>query len=391
MKNIKRNAGFALLAAGLIFAAACATTRPEAPALRDARLALQDARDAGAPELAAETFNRASNDLSAAQREWNAGHESIAMHYAQIADSEARDAEYRARGARAEQALAAQKTRHDRLEAELHAAQERAIAARARSEAERQRLEAEMRAREEQARLQAEMQAREAQQRAAEDREKALQAQLEAERQRSAQQQRQAQIDDLKMQLDQQTKAAEVARQAAAEQSAKLEEARRQEEERRRAAEEAAQKQLQAQNDLVLRLQQLEKSTRVEPRGIVVTLPGSIYFATNRSDLQPGVSARLADIGKTLASAPDRHIVVEGHTDSTGRAEYNLKLSQLRAESVKAVLLANGVDPGRIETQGYGATKPVADNKTPSGRSQNRRVEIIVQGGPAPAPAPEAH
>ena len=117
MKNIKRNAGFALLAAGLIFAAACATTRPEAPALRDARLALQDARDAGAPELAAETFNRASNDLSAAQREWNAGHESMAMHYAQIADSEARDAEYRARGARAEQALAAQKTRHDRLEA----------------------------------------------------------------------------------------------------------------------------------------------------------------------------------------------------------------------------------------------------------------------------------
>jgi len=385
MTNMKRSIGFVLLA-GLIFGAACATTRPETPALRDARLALQDARNAGAPQLAEEMFNRASNDLSLAQREWNAGHESLAIHYAQIADSEARDAEYRARGARAEQALAAQKARRDQLETEFHAAEERAIAARARSEAERQRLEAEMRAREEQIRLQSELHAREAQQRDAEDREKALQAQLEAERQRSVEQQRQAEIEQLKTQLDQQTKAAEEARRAAAEQNARLEEARRQEEERRRVAEETAQEQVQAQNDLVLRLQQLEKSTHVEARGIVVTLPGSIYFATNRSDLQPGIRARLADIGKALASAPDRHIVVEGHTDSTGRADYNLKLSQLRAESVKAVLLASGVEPGRIETQGYGATKPVSDNKTPSGRSQNRRVEIIVQGGPAPAP-----
>lgn len=388
MTNMKRMAGFALLAASLILAAACATTRPEAPVLRDARLALQDARDAGAPDLAAEKFNRAANDLSLAQREWNAGHEGPAMHYAQIADSEARDAEFRARGARAEQALAAQSTRRDEAAAALHAAEERAIAARARSEAERQRLEAEMRAREEQARLQSEIQAREAQQRAAEERQRTLQAQLEAERQRSADQQRQAQIDELKAQLDQQTKAAEEARRVAAEQNAKLEEARRQEEQRRRAAEEAAEKQRQAQNDLVARLQQLEKSTRVEPRGIVVTLPGNIYFATNRSDLQPGIRARLADIGKALASAPDRHVVIEGHTDSTGRADYNLKLSQLRAESVKAVLLANGVEPGRIETQGYGATKPLASNATPSGRSQNRRVEIIVQETPAPAPEP---
>jgi outer membrane protein OmpA-like peptidoglycan-associated protein len=392
MTNAKRNTGFALLAAGLILAAACATTPPpESTALRDARLALQDARDAGAPELATEMFNRANNDLSLAHREWNAGHESMAVHYAQIADSEARDAEYRARGVRAEQALAAEKTRRTEVEAALHAAEERAIAARARSEAERQRLEAEMHAREEQARLQADLQAREAQQREAEEREKALQAQLESEHMRSAELQRQAEVEDLKAQLERQTKAAEEARQAAAEQSARLEEARRQEEERRRAAEKAAQKQLQAQNDLVVRLQQLEKSTHVESRGIVVTLPGSIYFATNRSDLQPGIRARLADIGKALASAPDRHIVIEGHTDSTGRADYNLKLSQLRAESVKAVFLANGVDPGRLETQGYGATKPVADNATPSGRGKNRRVEIIVQGGPAPAPAPETH
>ena len=378
--------GAAPVAAILILLAGCATTRPEPSSLRDARLAVQDARDAGAPDLAPEKFNLASNDLSLAQREWNAGHESAALHEAQIAESEARDAEYRARGVRAERAIAEQRTRRDELAAALHAAEERAIAARARSEAERLRLEAEMRAREEQARIQAEIQAREAQQRAAEEQEKALQARLEEERRQSAEQQRQAEIDALKAQLEQQTRAAEEARRAAAEQNARLEEARRQEEERRRAAEDAARKQIQAQNDLVARLQELEKSTRVEARGIVVTLPGNIYFATNRSDLQPSVRARLADIGKALASAPDRHILIEGHTDSTGRAEYNLKLSQLRAESVKAVLVASGVGPERIETHGYGATKPVAGNATASGRSQNRRVEIVVQGAAAPVP-----
>ncbi len=96
---------------------------------------------------------------------------------------------------------------------------------------------------------------------------------------------------------------------------------------------------------------------------------------------------RLADIGKALASVPDRHILIDGHTDSTGRAAYNLKLSELRAESVKAVLVANGVSPDRIETHGYGSTKPVADNATASGRGQNRRVEIVVQGESA-APTP---
>jgi|SRR5450759_1658514 outer membrane protein OmpA-like peptidoglycan-associated protein len=375
-----------LLGGVLVFAAGCATTRPESAALRDARLAVQDARDAGAAELAPDKLNLAAGDLAAAQREWNSGHEAMAMHFAQLADSEARDAEFRARGIHARQALESERRRRAELEATLHDAEQRAIASRARSESERLRLEAELRAREDQARLQSEMQARQAEQRAAEEREKALQTQLETERQRSAEQQHQAEIDALKAQIDEQAKSAEAARDAAAEQNAKLEEARRQEEARRRAAEETAQKQGQSQQELIIRLQQLERSTRLESRGIVVTLPGNIYFETNRSDLQPGIRARLADIGKALATAPERHIIVEGHTDSTGRGEYNLKLSQLRAASVRAVLIANGVASERTETQGYGATKPVASNATPAGRSQNRRVEIIVQDAVSPAP-----
>lgn len=384
-----KNIGLAgLFAATLFYAAGCASTRGESPVLRDARLALQDARDAGAAQSSADLFNRASNDLASAQRDWNSGHEDLAMHYAQLADSEARDAEFRAKGLRAQAALDEQRSRRTQLEASLHETEQRLIAQRARSEEERQRLEAELQAREDQARMQSEAQAREAARRTAEEREKVLQSQLEAERARSAEQRRQAEIDSLKAQLDQQTQAAEAARLAAADQSAKLEEARRQEEERRKIAEEATRRQASTQKGLLARLQELEKSTRVEARGIVVTLPGSIYFATNRSDLQPAVRERLADIGKALAAASDRHILIEGHTDSTGRAAYNLQLSALRAESVKAVLVGNGVTPERMETHGYGSTKPVADNATASGRSQNRRVEIVVQGEPAAAARP---
>ena len=220
----ERNTGFALLAAGLILAAACATAPPtESPALRDARLALQDARDAGAPELATEMFNRATNDLSLAHREWNAGHENMAMHYAQIADSEARDAEYRARGVRAEQALAAQKARRTEVEAALHAAEERAIAARAHSEAERQRLEAEMHAREEQARLQSELRPQ------AQQRDRARLFKRSSNRaMRSAELKRRAEVEDLKAQLERRRKRRR-ARHTAADQG-QTEEARRQEE-----------------------------------------------------------------------------------------------------------------------------------------------------------------
>src|SRR4029079_19467659 len=102
---------------------------PESAALRDARLAVQDARDAGAAELAPEKLNLANGDLNAAQREWNSGHEELALHFAQLADSEARDAEFRARGIRAQQRLEAERARRDRMEAALHDAEQRAIEA----------------------------------------------------------------------------------------------------------------------------------------------------------------------------------------------------------------------------------------------------------------------
>lgn len=133
------------------------------------------------------------------------------------------------------------------------------------------------------------------------------------------------------------------------------------------------------QADLLARLQQIEQSVRVEARGIIVTLPAS-YFDSGHSDVKPGSRERLARIGQALAGASDRKLLVEGHTDSTGLAKSNMKLSELRAESVKNILVENGVSGVRTETHGYGSTKPVASNATPEGRRQNRRVEIVVQG-----------
>jgi outer membrane protein OmpA-like peptidoglycan-associated protein len=163
----------------------------------------------------------------------------------------------------------------------------------------------------------------------------------------------------------------EAEEQGAAEERARTDEARRQAAEREK-----------AQADLLVHLQQIEGSARAEPRGIIVTLPGSEYFDSGRSDVKPGARERVARIGQVLAGASDRKILVEGHTDSTGPAKLNMKLSELRAESVKTILVENAVSPDRIETLGYASTKPVASNRTPEGRSRNRRVEVVVQEAP---------
>ena len=92
--------------------------------------------------------------------------------------------------------------------------------------------------------------------------------------------------------------------------------------------------------------------------------------------------ARAAELERRLAdfmkAYPDRSVVVEGHTDSTGDESYNLQLSELRARSVEDVLIRQGIDPARISTRGYGEAYPVASNDSSAGRQQNRRVEIVI-------------
>ncbi len=87
----------------------------------------------------------------------------------------------------------------------------------------------------------------------------------------------------------------------------------------------------------------------------------------------------LDGVAKTLNEHPEvRKLRIEGHSDSVGNAEYNRKLSQRRAEAVRAYLIEQGVAEDRLTAVGYGPDKPVADNETPAGRERNRRVEFTI-------------
>jgi OOP family OmpA-OmpF porin len=99
-----------------------------------------------------------------------------------------------------------------------------------------------------------------------------------------------------------------------------------------------------------------------------------IYFATGSAKLLKTSNAALSEIARLMAEDKDLKLSIEGHTDNVGKDDYNQKLSEDRAASVRAALLTRGVDASRIQSQGFGETKPIADNKTAAGRAKNRRV-----------------
>ena len=114
----------------------------------------------------------------------------------------------------------------------------------------------------------------------------------------------------------------------------------------------------------------LEANGRVATQGI--------YFDTGSDRLRPESTPTLKEIGDMLKAHPDLRILIEGHTDSTGNPQSNQVLSEKRAAAVKAFLEAEyGIQGSRLETRGFGDTKPVGDNKTPEGRQANRRVELV--------------
>jgi len=99
-------------------------------------------------------------------------------------------------------------------------------------------------------------------------------------------------------------------------------------------------------------------------------------FDVNKATIRPESEDKLMKALKTLTTYPDILVEIGGHTDSDGSAKSNEKLSLARAESVKAWLVAKGIDPSRISTKGYGEEKPIADNKTKEGKQKNRRIEF---------------
>jgi outer membrane protein OmpA-like peptidoglycan-associated protein len=123
-------------------------------------------------------------------------------------------------------------------------------------------------------------------------------------------------------------------------------------------------------------------SVKQESRGMVITLSGSVLFASAKADLLPSAQLKLADVAKALSEQdPDAKILVEGYTDSQGGASFNQDLSQRRAESVRSYLVSHGLAADRLTAQGLGPSSPIADNSSAEGRANNRRVEIVVQPG----------
>lgn len=119
-------------------------------------------------------------------------------------------------------------------------------------------------------------------------------------------------------------------------------------------------------------------AVKEEARGVVITLSGSVLFATGKSELLPIAQEKLNDVAKALQDQGFKKIVVEGHTDSRGSATQNEDLSRARAETVRAYLVGRGIPSDKAEAKGLGPSRPIADNNSAEGRANNRRVEIIV-------------
>lgn len=112
---------------------------------------------------------------------------------------------------------------------------------------------------------------------------------------------------------------------------------------------------------------------------LYVALPSGILFDVNKDEVKASARDQVGKAAEVLSKYPDTYITVEGHTDSTGGAELNQKLSERRASKVRDLLVAGGVAAPRLSVHGYGESDPVADNGTPEGRQANRRVQLEIR------------
>jgi outer membrane protein OmpA-like peptidoglycan-associated protein len=120
-------------------------------------------------------------------------------------------------------------------------------------------------------------------------------------------------------------------------------------------------------------------ATRDTARGLIVSM-SDVLFDFNESTLKPEAREKLAKVSGIFVAYPTLRFSVEGHTDSVGTDDYNQKLSERRAGSVRDYLTSNGIGQGSVVALGMGKADPVASNDSASGRQQNRRVEMVVSG-----------
>src|ERR1700741_1927739 len=297
--------------------------------LDEARNAVEIAKAANAQQYAADAFGRAQTSLNQAESLFTSkGDKKRVIQAARDAVQNAADARTTAVKREHDEKVAREKAAAAAAEAAAKA--DAAASERAKQQAEIQRLQAE----------------RDAAQQA--------QARAEAEAAQHAAQ--------LQSQQDQQR--AEQERQKALEAEAAAEQAEKEKEQ--------------------LRAQLLEQFNRIlpttdTPRGLKVNM-ADVLFDFGKYDLKPPAREALAKMSGIVIAHPGLKLAVEGYTDSVGSDTSNLTRSQNRADTVRAYLVNQGLDPNTITATGYGKSNPVASNDTSEGRQQNRRVEIIISG-----------
>ncbi len=332
--------------------------------LYEAENAVQLARVAGAMQYASDSFNKAQDALQRAQQYQNQkpGQKPVMTM--------AREAVLRAEDARV---IAIRAARDEADARERQAGLDREAAAKAQADAAQARAteEARQRAVADAQRAQAESDRA----RANADRAAAQQAQADAQAATLDAQRERQQAEMAKLQADQ-------ARQAALEQQQKLAvDAAQAREDANRAqadARTAEQAQQELRRQLLMQFNAILQ-TRDTARGLIVNI-SDVLFDTARYELKPGAREKLAKVSGIILAHPGLKIAVEGHTDSVGGDDYNMKLSENRANSVRTYLVSQGLASDSVTAQGFGKTQPVADNSTAAGRQQNRRVELVVSG-----------
>ena len=189
-----------------------------------------------------------------------------------------------------------------------------------------------------------------------------------------------AQATAQQAQADAQQAAADAQREAAARAQAEAaaEQARQAQLAAEQSAQTAAQQAQQARERLREQLNQILVTTETA-RGLIVSMP-DVLFDFNKYTLKPEAREKLAKVSGILLAYPGLKLQVEGYTDSIGTEEYNQKLSEERAGTVRSYLVTQSVPNQNVTAAGFGKTRPIADNSTEAGRAQNRRVELVVSG-----------
>lgn len=333
--------------------------------LLEARNAMMIAESVQAQKYAAESYQKAREALERAEGYWarkNPQKKPAAML--------SREAVQRAEDARA---IAVKRAEEERLAQERAAAAAREAAAKAQAAEEaRQRAEADA------ARIAAEAKRQEeetARLRAEADRQRAMAEAARAEREKAEAARLQAEEQARRLQAE---KESELARQRATEAEAQAAAAQQAVAEAQRLREEAERERQRLRQQLLDQLN-IILETRDSARGLIVNM-SDVLFDFGKFELRPAAREKLAKLSGIVLAHPGLKLAVEGHTDSIGSEEFNQKLSEKRAGSVRDYLVSQGLNEDTVTAEGFGKEFPVASNATNEGRQRNRRVEIVVSG-----------